>query len=485
MRKNLFCKIFSLLLALLMMVSVVGCGDSNNESTESNNFAGDDFFTDDVEVNINTDNSQGQDTGSVTSNDPSSSGTSSNVTITSEGKSWKEVLEGMPSSLRGTTVSIYNWNPVSEYSGTSAVISEFEKETGIKVKWITQTYSTYLSNLASRVAADDSPDLVRTHTPNPLALISLQPISVSGYDFSDKAWDQQTMKDYTYGGKVYATSLKNTHLGSASIIMYNKALINKYDLEDPYILWKKGKWTFDKMIEISKDYLKSSKAAFAIGGTDFSGWLNLWGVQGPVKYENGKFVNNTGDKAFLDGMQKIAQYRHTDKIYQGWGVDQFDNGECLFWMNGSIYARKNNARFQTLKTAGQMNTVPIPTISGQEKQYQPMSEYEAYGIADGAKNPKAAPYFLRKFLDAENYDLNSVFCSSQAVEVYNYVMSQENRIWELGCGSDENYYGGKADAFSEGYSKQTKDQIITFVNSNSADIDARAEKLNSAISKLD
>ncbi len=479
MRKNLFFKTVAFLMAVFMLFAVAGCGDSGNDSTASNDFAGDDFFTDDTEVNI------GNDPSSSDIDSTSSSDGPNNVTIKSEGKSWDEVLKEMPSSLKGTTLTVYNWNPVSEYAGTAAVISKFEKETGIKVKWITQTYSTYLSNLATRVAANDSPDIVRTNTPDPRGLISLQPISVTGYDFSDKAWDQYTMRDYTYDGKVYATSLKNTHLGSAQIVMYNKALINKYDLDDPYILWKKGNWTFDKMIEISKAYIKESKAEFAIAGTEYEGFLNLWGIKGPIDYKNGKFVNMVGDKTFLDVTQNIASLRNTDMLYRGWSIDEFDAAECLFFMHGSIYARKNNARFQTLKSAGQMNVVPCPTINGQNTYYQPMSEYEAYGIADGAKNAKAAPYFLRKFLDSENYDLNSVFCSSQAVEVYSWAMSQENRIWATGFKSEENYFGGKADDFSKDYHLQAKDQIITFMNSNSAIIDARTQKLNDAVSKLD
>lgn len=476
MRKNLFRSVLTILLAVLMLCTVVGCGGS--DVTSSDDFTGDDFFADDTESAIkgNDEVNSEPDSGSV-------SGSDKVETVKSEGKSWNEVLASMPKSLRGTTVTIYNWNPLKEYPGSSAVISKFEKATGIKVKWITQSYSTYLSNLASRVAAGQSPDLVRTNTPNPMGLISLQPIDVCGYDFSDKAWDQVLMKDYTYNGKIYATNLKNTHLGSANIVMYNKALINKYDLDDPYTLWKNGKWTWDKMLEISKAYMDESKASFAIGGGAYQTLASMYGVQGPAVYKDGKFANNTGDAKFLDVTKEIAKLRNTDGIYTGWCADEFNNGDCLFWMHGSIYARKNNAYFQSLKSAGQMNIVPFPSISGQKTYYQGMSEYEAYGIADGAPNAAAAPYLLRYFLDQENYDMSSVFCSAQAVEVYNWCMSQEHRIWSTIYGN-QGFWGMSDDAFGDEHEKMTADQIVSFVNSNSALIDARVNQYNQAISKL-
>ena len=33
-----------------------------------------------------------------------------------EGKSWEEILAEMPNELRGTTITVYNWNPLSEYA---------------------------------------------------------------------------------------------------------------------------------------------------------------------------------------------------------------------------------------------------------------------------------------------------------------------------------------------------------------------------------
>lgn len=479
--------VLALSLAALMMFSAAACGKKVDNS--SSNPANDDDLFADTEITISSDSQSGSTTGdgktsNSTSGSQGSSGGSTGGSTAVGGKSWKDVLSSMPSSLRGTTLTVYNWNALKEYTGAPAAVKAFEKQTGITVKWITQNYRTYLSQLASKVAADQAPDLVRTNTPKPSGLLSLQSITATGYDFSDAAWDQQTMKDYTYTGKVYATSLKGTHVGSAAVVLYNKSLIAKYDLEDPYQLWKSGKWTFTKFLDIARAYKKASKADFAIGGGEYEFYANLYGVQGPLKYDGTKFVNMLKDSTFINITKTMADLRNTESVFRGWGSDEFNNGECLFWFNGAIYARKDNAYFQNLKSAGSLNIVPAPTIEGQSTQYQPMTEYEAYGISQGAKNAKAAPYFLRYFLDPANYDMNSFFSSKQALEVYNYAMSQPNRIWATPYKENTEFLGDNHDEFAKGYGTINGSQVITFFDTNYAVMDNRAKEYNSQLAKM-
>ena len=480
MRKRLFGTVVSLILALTMVIVSAGCG----EKTTSSNVAVDDgFFTDDETV-ISKESTGSSNADSKSGTESSNSGGGKITTPAVEGNSWKDVLKKMPTSLEGTTVTVYNWNPMKEYTGAPAVIKKFEKETGITVKWLTQSYNTYLSQMASKVASGQSPDVVRLRTPQPTGLVSLQPISASGYDFTDKAWDQQTMKDYTYNGKVFATSLANTHIGSAVAVYYNKSLISKYDLEDPYQLWKGGKWTLSKMLEMSRSYKKSAKADFAIGGHDYQGFANMYGVQGPIALKNGKFVNMLKDITFINVTKQVADWRNTESIYRGWGADEFNNSECLFWIGSAIYGRKNNAYFQSLKSAGSLNSVPCPQVDGQSEYYQPMGEYEAYGIAKGAKNATAVPYFLRYWLDPANYDMNSFFCSKQALEVYNWTNSQKNRIWETPYKTPVEYLGGEDDTFGKEYATINGSQMISFLDRTYSDINSRIELWNNLVTKL-
>ena len=169
----------------------------------------------------------------------------------------------MPAELRGTSITVYNWNPITEYPEGSSVIKEFTDITGIEVNWQTEDYNTYLSKLTSLVASGkDIPDVARMRSPLVLNYISMQPISVTGFDFNDGSWDKWTMDSYTVDGNCYAVNLANTHLASPGMLAYNKTLITRYDLEDPYVLWKNGQWTYDKFVQIMKDFKAETNADY-------------------------------------------------------------------------------------------------------------------------------------------------------------------------------------------------------------------------------
>ncbi len=460
--KNLFKTILTLLLALVMVFTVVGCGNSKTESDP--NAINDDFFTEEETNTI--DNSDSGTSGEGTTNKPTSSG-------------WKAMLETMPKSLRGSKIKLVNWNPISEYTGAAAAIKEFESQTGIKVEWITVDYGVYFTRLATMVASDEAPDVVRTLGPNPTNLQSFQSIKASGYDFSDDAWDKTLMDDYTFNGVTYATSLKGTHIGSVNMMFYNKDLISRYDYEDPYKLWKSGKWTVNKFIEMCKNFKKDSGEQFACTGSGWGTFTSLYGIEGPVSYDGQKYVNNLSNNQFLTVTQKVADWFNKDSLLASGRAEFFNAGDALFYSGASIYLRRNNSYFGTLKSNGTLYAVPMPSVDGQGTYYQGKDEYEAYAIPRGAKNAAAVPYFLRYFLDPENYDMDAFYCNKQNLEVYNWCMSQKNTIWTTGYASESDTFFGK-----DGLASAQGNQVKSFIDTNAYMIDNRVKNLNKLLSQL-
>lgn len=486
--------ILSVMLILVMVFTVAGCNDKNtgSETNATDAGANDDFFTDTTETvegeDADGNSSSGKDSGKDTNKDSGKdtnkdsnkvSGSSAPAENKIGGKSWDEVKASMPKKLKGTTVVMYNWNPASEYTGAPAVIERFEKDTGIKVKWNTINFEVYNTRLAALVASNEAPDMVRTRLPVPDRLQSFQPLSTANYDFTDAAWDQVLMKDYTINGVCYATSLKNTHLGSVDMMFYNKSLISKYDLENPYTLWKNGKWTTSKFLEICREYKKLSNADVACVGAFWHSWSELYGYAGTLRFDGNKFYSNLGDSKFLTVTQEIADLWNTEKLITEGRAEVFDAGDCLFYTGGSVYLRKKNSYFGKLKASGQFYAVPMPAVDGQSTYYQGKDEYEAYAIANGAKNPEAVPYFLRYFLDGTNYDLDNFFCNKQNLEAYNWAMSQENTVWPT-------YYTGKGEFNSAENGILTKNgsQIKSFFDANAALVQQEADTYNEGIKKL-
>ena len=492
-------KFLRLCLTLLLIMSMLLCAacGGGTATLEVESEYDNDFFTDeetDVDVDVDVDADEDTDDTNSSAKSKSSSKSSSKSTnkttsidtesvkkaTTVGGKSWSDVLASMPKSLKGTKLTVVNWNPISEYTGASAVVKEFQKQTGITVNWTVVEYGVYTTKIATMVASGNSPDVIRTRTPNPSWMQSLQSINCTGYDFSDEAWDQVLMKDYTVNGVCYATSLKNTHIGSVTLVMYNKDLISKYNYEDPYKLWKNGKWTMSKYLSMCREFKKDSGEDFASVGDYYETWSQLYGIAGPVGFDGSKFYSNLSNSKFLTVTQQIADWYKSEQI-MGWGrAEYFDEGKALFYVGGSIYLRRNNSYFGSIKSSGTLYAVPMPSVDGQSTYYQPKDEYEAYGIPVGAKNAQAVPYFLRYYLDGANYDLDSFYCNKQNLEVYTWCMSQENTIWTTKYeSSDDTFADGKTGL----YSLQSS-QIKSYLDSNSYMIDERVKKLNNLVSKL-
>ena len=289
--------IFAMLLVLCMVFTIVGCGEANTESTPN---ADDDFFKDTVVDNAGQNNEDvaSDDAASDTTNNdkPSSQGSVSTVIPDANkvgGKPWKEVLASMPKKLRGTSITVYNWNPASEYTGAPAVMDQFTQQTGIKVKWVTISgVANYFTKLAAVIASGkDIPDVVRARGPLPEQMVSYQPLYTTNYDFSDEAWDKKILDLYTVDGISYAASLQNTHIGAIDVMFYNKSLIDKYDLEDPYKLWKKGKWNWEKYIDMCREYKTLSESDAASCG---EGWwwsyVSIFDIDSAIAFDGKKIL---------------------------------------------------------------------------------------------------------------------------------------------------------------------------------------------------
>ncbi len=461
--KNNIKRILAVLLVFVMVFSLGACGGSPNTGSQTDNTdGGDDFFG-------ATEEYAGQ------NNQTTSTGTSD-----SGSQSLRAFLKSIPSSAKGKTITVYNWNPSREYTGAPKVIDNFKKETGVEVKWITANFDDYLTQLTNLVASGQSPDIVRLRDPNPVGLTNMQDLNNVGFDFSADAWDKQVMNDYTYNGKCLGVSVKGTHISSPEVILYNKALIKKYDLDDPYKLWKNGKWTVDKFIELCNDFKKLAKAEYSYTG-GINEYQSFFGYSGPIEFQNGKFVNIMNNPDFVKRTQEMCDYLNTSKIFNyRWQTEAFDRSECLFFGTTMILARRMNAYFTTLKKAGSLSVVPFPSQNGKTETVM-FGEYEAYGIAKGAKNADIAPYFLRYFLERENYDIDSFFCNDQAVEVYDFLMAVPNRKWRAGF-EEHSFYGGVQNDIKVDIGTATGAQTVSILNKYASVISQRTDDYNKRIS---
>lgn len=352
-----------------------------------------------------------------------------------KGKTWAEVKAGMPANLSGTSITVFNWNGVESITGAKKAIENFTRETGITVKWELGTNSSvYVTEIAARQAADSAPDVVRLKDVNPAFMAMLQPLSNTGYDFSDAVWDTSVKNMYSYKGTAYAANMTDTLMQQPNVLMYNKNLIRQYDLEDPFALWQRGNWTWEKFVEVCtafKDEVGDSKDAFSI----FK-WQTCAQMMGTdlVTYDpNTGYKNTMSDSKLVKGFQMMIKIKEAGLCAETlWAKDSFEAGNLLFFHDAIIGARKTHFYFTEFKSNRSLGVVPLPTIAG-ATNYQLFCELEAYAVPKGAKNAAAAPYFMRYFLDAKNYDVNNFFADPNVLKVYNSCMANKNRFMTYNC----------------------------------------------------
>jgi ABC-type glycerol-3-phosphate transport system substrate-binding protein len=283
----------------------------------------------------------------------------------------------------------------------------------------------YRTKIVALVSSKQSPDVVRLDNLHLGLLQVLQPLQDINYNFNDSAWDTRIMDIYTFGGKTYGTNMRNTLLQQPRTLIYNKNLISKYDLEDPYTLWKQGNWTLDKFLEICQIFTdECDETSYAWTSYRIADMADIYGSS-MIKREGDTFVSNMSDGNLLKGWQKMTSLRE-EGITNNMRFDltNFEGGKILFFTESPIGVRTTHFYFEALKRTGALAIVPYPTVEGGNTAAI-WSEVEAYGIPQGAPNADLVPYFLRYYLDADNYDKNTFFADKTMLDVYESLMAEE------------------------------------------------------------
>ena len=365
----------------------------------------------------------------------SNGGSSNQNTATGGNKTWEEIKATIPSDAKGKEIEVFSWNKVTDVTGAKDVVDKFQKETGIKVNWVVGSYNEYSTKIASRVAAKDSPDVIRLMRIDMGLLQVLQPLQNLNYDFTDAAWDKRILDFYTFDGKTYGANLTNTLIQQPRALIYNKNLVSKYDLEDPYSLWKQGNWNWDKFEELCRTFKEEVNDDTYLPWTSYQ-WADVGDAYGAgmIKREGDRFVVNMDDPNLLKGWQRMCQLREEGITNNGrFDIANFESGKILFFTESLISVRRTHFYWADLKAQGALGAVPFPTMAG-GTDATVWGEVEAYGVPEGAPNGNLAPYFLRYYLDADNYDKNTFFCDTTMLDVHEALMKAEKMYVNYDCG---------------------------------------------------
>ena len=361
--------------------------------------------------------------------------TTGNGGSTDGAQSEEDFFADMPNELRGTKVQFATWIDHNA-TDTANTLRGFEKETGMKSEIVAVPQGSYIPKLNSLIAADEAPDVLVDNGEFPNTLRLLQPLSweANCIDPKDPFWDQDITDLFTLGKESYLVIGANSTFNMAGYVtLYNKTIMEENGIKTPKQLIEEDNWNLDSLTDLLRQ-LKSRAYRDSVAGS-----INVHAVMDMM------------------GTAEISMNRETDTLENGlktneslaalqWCLKQKDEGLAALFIEGGswsgaitlvgAYCLRNKPGWYYDLNWDDFEVVQLPKVNKDDAAYPKTGSTRAYGICKGSKNPKGAGYFLRYFLNGDNYDLNEVYKNQMCVDMWKWLCENEDRTdadFQYGC----------------------------------------------------
>ena len=201
-------------------------------------------------------------------------------------------------------------------------------------------------------------------------------------DLSKPWWDQRANEDLSIRGKMFFTTGDISQIMSDSIfaILFNKKLVQEYEIEDPYALVKSGKWTYDKFAELSKMVSGDLDGNGIYDESDLYGMLATDDVMQCIINSIGEKcakINNNGEielslynektisvfNKYMDFACDNTVVFSSQRVDDNAAIRVFEAGRGLFFPYGVKFV----ARFRNMET--DFGILPFPKLDEQQSEY--------------------------------------------------------------------------------------------------------------------
>ena len=231
-------RLFSLLLAVVMVLSMTACDSSEKKDGQSKVEVEDTIFNNDI------------------------------VASTGEDPVLKETVR----DLKGKTIKFatfwQDWDgtnrgveTIQQQELNANAIKSIEEDYNCKIEIVLMSSKTYLSDIATARSAGlvyanifqlqkEMSPLYRSNSVANLA-------EVESVGLTTNEWNPAMTAMTTYKGKVYGVGVNQNRL-MYDVIFFNKTIAEKYNLGNLYDLVRNGEWTHDKFLELNEKVTKAS-----------------------------------------------------------------------------------------------------------------------------------------------------------------------------------------------------------------------------------
>lgn len=325
-------------------------------------------------------------------------------------------------SSQGSSEDITSYKDVGEiiflgYEDPNVIVEKnvdiFKERYGGSIKYVSVGAVEYYDKLGTMIANDQSPDLIRDlgqMFPGGMILNQFEPLQ-DYIDLDSPLWSgiKEYVEKFMWKGNLYFPA----HAISKDlyVIHYDYDLLKKNGFEDPYELYVKGEWKFEKMREMMSKWKQlDPQNHVAYSGLNARPFVATTGKAFIEVHPDGTIKHNMNDTSINDMMLKLQDMNSPtpeSKLTDGsWtGPDDaapFKDRIRLFYGMGLNWAH-------TTVSAGMKDTkfrfVPYPQYENADKHYTTFG-LSGYLIPKGAKNMKASLAWInlcrQEEIDPEN-----------------------------------------------------------------------------------
>lgn len=356
-------------------------------------------------------------------------------------------------------------------------------------------------------AGDDEYDLALTHCYDSVAPMAAESLvydwnKLPFVDFSQPYWNQ-TMNDSLSIKGVLPFAASDYMISDPNAIFFNKNMVRKYNIEDPYALVSGGGWTWDKLTETasvaSEDI--NGDGVYDIGDQyGFMGELD-WQFIG-IQHACGEFIITKDEEGYprltenfgklTSIVDKIFALVHNDNISYTWNYSpsydpnignmppvSFSDGRALFYLvplNSAKVYRSTEVDFGIL---------PFPKYDDAQEKYISLNWSGVMALPATASDPERTGVVI-ELLSAEGrknflpvfYDIllsTKVARDDESADMLDIIYN--NCVYDIGL----NYNAGNILYMMPQILKKSSPDVASFYETNRKAAETSMQKLYDAI----
>ena len=373
-------RIIALVLAMLMVFSLVGCGKKKREI---------------IKLTLSTEDAE--------------------AILAAAGITLPDAANAVGAN---TTIKWLSWfDDFHNYSEDEVVNTgffTFSEKYGGDIEWIECDYFERFNDLANNILAGTPPDFTPSGTNStatyPMSCIKNQYQAVEPYiSYDDPLWAgmKETADYFVLGGKHYNFIID---IGVSNVVPYNRRVLDEWGFDDPAELYANDEWTWDVFYQMCLDFSDGDENRYALDGYAYAGALvESTGQQMLQIDENGTFYSNLDSPEIERAENLIYDLAKNDcKYHEGTSMWALRNnatfgsgvkdGLCLFYIIGIDFFTdtvENVSQLWGDIEKQELMFAPLPRDpQGDGVYYLCSTDYKhAYGIVNDCENPEAVALF--------------------------------------------------------------------------------------------